>query len=193
MTNQEILKKVISKACPFQTKDGLLESIYVVKIENDFVYVQGSRKDEGEGNGSIFRIGLYDLLFNHNFAKAFWGEENIENTDGDYDIRTYNLPAWQAHLVELVLLVIKDVGVHVVEVVLPRVLARRVADKLCEPYGGQLLGGGCGYGASSCRPVSQRAGHCADAGPLDRRTVRRGGSSMCRHQPPGLVPRVLSR
>lgn len=92
MTNEQILKKAILKAYPdkkFQDQEDLAD------------YVKGQlERDEG-----------YRLIFWHDFAKAFWGEEEIcthcetplNPTFQCQCINEYCEIAWQYHLQQMVL------------------------------------------------------------------------------------------
>ena len=99
MTNKEILKKIIEKA-----------------TENGFEY--GTQKNAMIIPRSFIRKnGLFNiLLFNHDFAKAFWGKQRIsiqfnfekgkyyykfwdEKTGKEHGLK----PAWQFFLQEMVL------------------------------------------------------------------------------------------
>jgi len=91
MTNEQVLKKAIEKAvkngfkyAPYTTTDG----IHPVFIE-------------------IPEISIYrHLIFSHEFAKAFWGEETafggIKEVKGKF-IEKSILKEWQYHLQQLVL------------------------------------------------------------------------------------------
>ena len=86
MTNEQILKKAIEKA----NKNGW-----------DFDYLDSQLFD------LIDKEEYYRIIFNHNFAKAFWG---IEWKDGD-NVETpmseilaqENIKKWQYHLRQMVL------------------------------------------------------------------------------------------
>ena len=51
--------------------------------------------------------GYESIIFDHNFAIAFWGEESILEeyplSDGSEDYLKIWMPAWQAHLRKMVL------------------------------------------------------------------------------------------
>jgi len=78
MTNEQILKKAIEKA-----------------LNN------GWCKENISFNP---RNGAYAMIFSHDFAKAFWGEKEI-NTTYQYvgNWQDVFLPAWQYHLQLMVL------------------------------------------------------------------------------------------
>jgi hypothetical protein len=74
MTNEEILKAAIEKSKKFRYSDSLLEE-----------------------------EGYYSIIFDHEFAKAFWGDEVLEftkNNDGSIDYQGFS---WQYHLKKMVL------------------------------------------------------------------------------------------
>lgn len=85
MTNQETLKKAIEKA------------------------IKGGYKIEWDGNNEVWydsdkhtpweSYSVYDIIFSHSFAKAFWGEEK-RLTDKIADLYEY---WWQFHLQQMVL------------------------------------------------------------------------------------------
>jgi len=97
MTNKQILKKAIEKAekngwineeYDTITKDG-----YITKIDFPLKYAH-----------------LYEIIFSHDFAKAFWGEEKLiknsaaptgyMNKDDDPNKGTWG---WQYYLSQMVL------------------------------------------------------------------------------------------
>ena len=103
MTNEEILKKAIEKAA----NNGW----YVNDVDK---YIEEIFKD-----GSITNCIAIYIIFSHDFAKAFWGEEkNYSNcgleVDGWEDDEShcwcnvheetkYPIVAWQYHLQQMVL------------------------------------------------------------------------------------------
>lgn len=98
MTNEEILKAAIEKAI----KNGwnsVLEHWGAVKsIELSTANGMGWVWYEA-GDGEQFN--LFAVVFSHDFAKAFWGDEEI-NTD-DSDEYWVPLPAWKYHLQQMVI------------------------------------------------------------------------------------------
>ena len=94
MTNEEILKKVIKKAYPKATK------IEICKCCDDF---------EWWNNNVGYNIScIEELIFSHDFAKAFWGEEEIHNCDIDdlgakINMKVKRTKVWQFHLSKMVL------------------------------------------------------------------------------------------
>lgn len=84
MSNQEILTKAIDKA----NKNGWL---WNCKNQEQF--------PDHEWLASYLLIGKngeYQAIFDHDFAKAFWGDQ-IQDSTG------LLLPAWQYHLQQMVL------------------------------------------------------------------------------------------
>ena len=45
-------------------------------------------------------LGIHDIIFNHDFAKALWSEEI---NDEEYRYTSYEIPMWQYHLQQMVL------------------------------------------------------------------------------------------
>lgn len=108
MTNQEILTKAIQKVAKSKPE---LVPIDVTKIDR-IEYFDGVVTYWSGHQHWTFNI------FNHEFAKALWGEEECKyciekysddktpethfahNIDGDYN---YEIPAWQYHLREMVI------------------------------------------------------------------------------------------
>ena len=96
MTKELILKKAIEKAIKNGWKPiGILE-MWLDKhigVHPDFM------------KAFINTGNFYDLIFSHDFAKAFWGEkiwgELID--DPRYKNTIKNLEAWEYHLREMVL------------------------------------------------------------------------------------------
>lgn len=85
MTNQQILKKAIEKA---------------VKNEPNFQHFMNKVWYEPE---KMIRDGAYlVLIFSHDFAKAFWGEEEWMNSS--YGGARKIKEGWQYHLQKMVLL-----------------------------------------------------------------------------------------
>ena len=94
MTNEQIIKKAIEKA----VKNGFNHSAYYIDGYFDVWLNEGDGKYRQE----------YTIIFSHNFAKAFWGEE-IYQCSGDF----YHLSScggcnvledgWQYHLQHMVL------------------------------------------------------------------------------------------
>jgi len=81
MNDKEILRKAIEKV-----------------IENDICYKDGY--DEVE----LMFENPYELIFSHEFAKAFWGEKRPKKTlEGNLYIGAAGLEYWQEELGRMVL------------------------------------------------------------------------------------------
>ena len=88
MTNEQILKQVIEKAEKNSSKgimSGLIKIGYKLYWSS---YVKGT-KDIPEA--------YYGLIFSHDFAKAFWGEEEIMQEE------RFTMPKWKTELQQMVL------------------------------------------------------------------------------------------
>ncbi len=79
MTNETILKKAIEKV----RKKGFK------KYHSDFV-------------DTWSEADIREMLFDHHFAKAFWGEQNTAPFSKFNSNKQY-APAWQCHLQQMVL------------------------------------------------------------------------------------------
>ena len=87
MTNEQILQKVIEKA----KENGFNTFKYYV----DGCFHNWFSNGEGRYNQEL------TIIFSHDFAKCFWGEEETYNgTSGQCD--NY-LPAWKFYLQQMVL------------------------------------------------------------------------------------------
>lgn len=91
MTNEEILKKAIEKAEKNGWGDG---SLYNIVNDDEVIYQD-----------------RFTIIFNHKFAKAFWGEEYlIKQITAHPGISPFSkmkvsgeIPAWKYHLQIMVL------------------------------------------------------------------------------------------
>lgn len=106
VTNQEILEKAIQKAIDGGWKLGWMDRRPVVSWGAQYA----TDYDEGEGvmvfgyhaksNASQWFFPLKELIFNHDFAKAVFGDEPYYRFDGD----TLDTPRqWQYHLQQMVI------------------------------------------------------------------------------------------
>ena len=84
MTEEQILKKVMEKA----DKGGYDKE----QLENFWLLMD---KLEGYSNQEVY---IFRMIFSHEFAKAFWGCEDIWDC---YD--TYCTELWEYHLKKMVL------------------------------------------------------------------------------------------
>lgn len=123
MTNQEILTKAIEKAIAngwktpasnfhvseWQKKDGL------PRLNNSTVKLGIYFDVSNQLGGDIYHVG--DLIFNHDFAKALWGNAITDASTGEtlYQTRHWSKPAiWKERLQEMVIAEdpIKYLGEH---------------------------------------------------------------------------------
>lgn len=114
MTNEEILKLAIEKAVRNGwLGGGEIGTLLVGEYDYDdrAVYIEIQSSDRG----TTYR-SFYDLIFSHDFAKAFWGEAEVCESDGvlinDRGChcaiyqewgRCFTELAWQYHLQQMVL------------------------------------------------------------------------------------------
>lgn len=95
MTNEVILKKAIEKAKAngwnLKFKDWPSMSNF---LNNDW--------DDAYEQYHLMmdHVSKETLIFSHDFAKAFWGEEEIHVVSDNPD---FDLPAWQFHLQQMVI------------------------------------------------------------------------------------------
>lgn len=101
MSEKEILEKAIRKAIA----DG-----WNAEIRGDSLYIGGFDNATASYHGSSFP-GDYNVIFNHDFAKALWGDKPMyyEVDSGDPETRWlyYGSPvvdkAWRFHLQQMVI------------------------------------------------------------------------------------------
>lgn len=103
MTDKEILEKAIQKAIDNGFSAFGYSRVESVKkyFADDFYHIFLSNPTDLE-EGDVERYSANDIIFNHKFAKALWGEENaIQQAWGGY----YDsiLEDWQYHLQQLVI------------------------------------------------------------------------------------------
>jgi hypothetical protein len=128
MTDLEILQTAIERA----SANGWRGVLSPVLMEGyDFIYTSGENilKMKWEGWHKIFTVGAFEdreevrlesILFNHDFAKALWGESlrasahggSINDPEGKSILRL--IPLWQYNLQEMVITddPIKYLGEH---------------------------------------------------------------------------------
>ncbi len=97
MNDEQILKKAIEKAVKNGWEHFELE---VVNINESELVVRGL-------NGGS-RVSIEEIIFSHDFAKAFWGEEDtrilaVETRFGNGEIMRTYLKQWEHHLMQMVL------------------------------------------------------------------------------------------
>lgn len=85
MTNEQILKKAIEKA----SKNGYIPP----------------KTWEAKGYFKVTFASPYEIIFSHDWAKHFWGEEILKGSiRTDTGICEKRTPKWQCHLQQMVLL-----------------------------------------------------------------------------------------
>ena len=101
MTNEEILAKALEKA----EKNGFdIKTLYPRCVRKPFIK---STYIVTEGSSGNHRHSSYEkVIFSHDFAKAFWGEEekgkDIKHSDL-LGVAITSYAQWQYHLREMVL------------------------------------------------------------------------------------------
>lgn len=102
MTNHQILEQAIQKAIDsgwLTTLAGTLTQWGVREDEytND-LYVQTRMANVNSG-----RYSVPDIIFNHDFAKALWGEVEYSPYYGDFEAVTTPDMLWEWHLQQMVI------------------------------------------------------------------------------------------
>lgn len=111
MSTSEIITKAVRKAIKngyghYDPKDRD-ESTKSFRLSVTYNWAGSiSIKDFAESDALIYSEQM--SLFNHNFAKALWGEQNYDKTDIDISAlhllkRIKYSPAWQIHLMQMVI------------------------------------------------------------------------------------------
>lgn len=99
MTNQEILTKAITQAIAGGCKLFEIPK-WAVKDEDGELYLGSlSKFEDQEWFSEDYEVLRYEtIIFNHDFAKALWGEKNIH-------FKQYGVleNAWKVHLQQLVI------------------------------------------------------------------------------------------
>jgi hypothetical protein len=101
MSDEEIFRKVIEKVIRngFDIEELTFGLPY--EISDNFIWLFD--EESKKGDSSIGGISLFEIIFRHDFAKAFWGEENeCWNLDENF-LTQQCLPAWQYYLQQMVL------------------------------------------------------------------------------------------
>jgi len=106
MNKEEILKKAIEKAVKnnWEIVNQKVVDYEIDEFDNIFLF----------WNDMNIQFDILEIIFSHDFAKAFWGKNEIIHTgtyeefweDGDGYIDggdEIELPAWQYHLQQMVL------------------------------------------------------------------------------------------
>ena len=99
-TKQEILEQAIRKAI-----DGGWSRLGTVEVTgyrtSSDRYVKLSVVDDGVVHNDEFEVAT--IIFNHDFAKALWGEEMIATGSYDAEGMWEEQPTWQARLQDMVI------------------------------------------------------------------------------------------
>lgn len=110
-TNEDILKQSIEKTL----NNGWLPKFYLKKWGKVIKIITKTEKGkslvkeghfwlEYENIGSIINYNVYEIIFSIDFAKAFFGEEDIEDSYWDRVKSKYiQRFEWSAHLQQMVL------------------------------------------------------------------------------------------
>lgn len=105
MTHKEILEKAIQKA---------IEGGWSAKLNDDLDWWEDDHKawfdgSLGEWGGHVYPESVvHELIFNHDFAKALWGDSpfphHYEHPDGETNqpLRPVNIPYYYWHLQQMV-------------------------------------------------------------------------------------------
>lgn len=88
MTNEQILKKAIEKA----VKNGWKGIMGFNEPQETFRWMF----EEEDG-----RVSVSSVIFSHDFAKAFWGEESVVVPKNFMEAKS--VKSWQYHLQQMVL------------------------------------------------------------------------------------------
>lgn len=103
-SNEEILEKAIQKAI----EGGWSYRGYDWRIQKDFhgnLYMQGLTSD-GVEVYDLEQLSVNDIIFNHDFAKALWGNPRINPKPLSVTRDEVNLstePGWKYHLQQMVI------------------------------------------------------------------------------------------
>lgn len=102
MTDQQILTKAIQKAIDGGWHGELADNIKLIADEDIELLTQAWR--------NVHHLAPINFIFNHDFAKALWGEELLKCQM----IEPFALPAWKCHLRSMVIVddPIKYLGEH---------------------------------------------------------------------------------
>lgn len=102
MTNQQILEKVLQKAI-----DGGWITFATYNVTDGLGAWATVKPEEGKEWQSkiIYWQPLESIIFNHDFAKALWGENLIisQHANNLGQVGSWHEPAWQYHLQQMVI------------------------------------------------------------------------------------------
>jgi len=104
MKREIILNKIIAKA---------IRNGWDSRLSNKFQTIEDAENKEVYVNDFGAEYSLLDILFDHGFARAFWGEgrknktktatQGVHITYLDNEGKEYLIPIWQYHLQQLAL------------------------------------------------------------------------------------------
>ncbi len=100
MNNQKILKQAIERAVKNGYK-GIPNYINVKVLFCEGIFLQDEKEEY-----TVYLGHKNDVIFDHEFAKAFWGEEPkhwVDEKGCGHQEDYYPLTHWQYHLQQLVL------------------------------------------------------------------------------------------
>ena len=99
VTDTEVLEACIQKAIEGGWEEPNGNTLQVDEKGNIYCFLK-----DNEGDTSIraygCQFGLEKIIFNHDFAKALFGEEI---NDEEYRYTSYEIPMWQYHLQQMVI------------------------------------------------------------------------------------------
>lgn len=99
MKKEEILKKAIAKAERNGYKFWHVDPKHIRFIEDENIF-------QYKKSPYNYYAGVYETIFSHNFAQAYFGFEGIKDWPCDYKViseEKCKIPAWQYHLQQMVL------------------------------------------------------------------------------------------
>ena len=102
MTNEEILKSALEKAISNGFRDIDLKNDLTydfITVLKDHIYCITYRKDIQK----FEHFSLYELIFSHDFAKAFWKNCGKMNTYCEGSGCSKQIKTWKYHLQQMVL------------------------------------------------------------------------------------------
>lgn len=101
MSNREILEKAINKALNngwrFEGSKSFIYPVVDESLKETYLYRTKKARDSGEGEIICFD-SYQELIFNHEFAKALFGEEPEHKS-----FTPYTKSGWQYHLQQMVI------------------------------------------------------------------------------------------
>src|SRR5690348_1104379 len=106
MSSQDKWIKIIEKARKGGWKYPFFK-LYSWEVDSNVPAIWFYDKKAKNGDTSLFAKTFQEFIFEHSFAKAFWGEESLSITDKSTLERMYPIvwwgPAWQVHLMRMVI------------------------------------------------------------------------------------------